>query len=143
MGTSPTYDYSIEELESKSIVFYDGTCGLCHGSIQWLLRRENANRFLFATQQGPVFEKLLNTPLKEEAIVYFRDGVIHEDAQALAYICKDLGKAWPVFYYLWAILPKALSRYLYFGIAKRRYGIFGKANSCALPPLEQRKQFLP
>lgn len=143
MGTSQVDNYPVEDYRSKYIVFYDGTCGLCHGSVQWLLRRKNGHLFLFATQQGPYFQPLTHSNASLDAIVYYRTGKVYEDAQALAYICKDLGGIWGLFYYVWKVLPSSWSKALYFLIAKRRYGIFGQADSCELPTPEKRKQFLP
>jgi predicted DCC family thiol-disulfide oxidoreductase YuxK len=143
MGASQIDHHSVEVYRGKNIVFYDGTCGLCHGSVQWLLRRKNGHLFMFATQQGPYFKTLTQSEASLDAIVYFRAGQSHEDAEALAYICKDLGHLWGAFYYLWKILPTTWSKALYFVVAKRRYGIFGRAEYCELPTPEKRKQFLP
>ncbi len=129
-------------LKDKFIVFYDGSCGLCHGSVQWLLKTDKRALFYFATQQGRHYQPLTNQSPDVDAIVYYRKGDVYEEAEALAWICYDLGGVWRFFYGVWKVLPSALSRYLYFLVAKRRYGIFGKATSCKLPEPNERMRML-
>lgn len=133
---------NVDSLHDKHIVFYDGTCGLCHGSVQWLLDTDKHRLFCFATQQGKHFQELTKQSPNLDAIVYYRAGEVYEDATALAWICYDLRGRWRFFYGLWKLLPSAFSRYLYYLVARRRYGIFGKATSCRLPAPEERKRML-
>lgn len=137
-----TDQHTLDDLKNKNIVFYDGSCGLCHGSVQWLLKVDKNRALYYATQQGDYFSSLTERPLNLDAIIYYRKGMVYEAAEALAMICLDLGGRWRFFYGLWKVLPGALSRYLYYVIAKRRYGIFGKATSCKLPSIEERARML-
>lgn len=134
--------YTLDDLKNKHIVFYDGSCGLCHGSVQWLLKVDKNKQLYYATQQGDHFTALTKMPQQLDAIIYYRKGSVHDAAEALAMICLDLGGGWRFFYGLWKVLPGRFSRFLYYLIAKRRYGIFGEATSCKLPSIEERARML-
>ncbi|MCC5917140.1 MAG: DUF393 domain-containing protein [Cryomorphaceae bacterium] len=140
MGKPQVDDYST--IASAKIIFYDGHCGLCQTSIQWLLKKDTQRKFLFATQQGSYFKEFIKENPIGDAIVYYDNGEIYEEAEALAYICSELGGLWKGCYWLWKILPRSLSRWLYMSFAKKRYNIFGAAKSCRLPSEVERKQFL-
>src|SRR5260221_8511304 len=38
--------------EPEHLVFYDGTCGVCHRTVQWILAADAEGRFRFAPLQG-------------------------------------------------------------------------------------------
>src|SRR5207244_6645887 len=44
---------------AKSLVLYDGVCGLCNRLNQFVLARDKADHFRFAPLQGPLAAKLL------------------------------------------------------------------------------------
>jgi predicted DCC family thiol-disulfide oxidoreductase YuxK len=142
MGKPQVDDHAAVINKARKIIFYDGSCGLCQSSIQWLLRRDKKKQFYYATQQGELFTSITGLVNAGDAIVYYENGNVYQEAEALAYICRALGGIWPVFFWKWKILPRGLSRYLYNAIAKRRYNIFGKARYCQLPSPEDRKRML-
>ena len=142
MGKPQTDDYTAIAEKARKIIFYDGNCGLCQSSIQWLLKRDKKKQFYYATQQGELYTPLTGLKTTGDAIVYYENGNVYEDAEALAYICRSLGGIWTVFFWKWKILPRKMSRYLYNALAKRRYGIFGVATYCQLPAPEDRKRML-
>lgn len=43
----------------KTVVLFDGVCNLCHRSVQFILRHDRAQRFVFASQQSEVGQQLL------------------------------------------------------------------------------------
>src|SRR6185312_14960999 len=47
-----------QDQDMAPIVLYDGTCGLCHKSVQWLLRHERDHVVQFAALQGETADKL-------------------------------------------------------------------------------------
>ena len=40
-------------------MLYDGLCGICHGAVQFVIRRETHDRFRFAAQQSELAAETL------------------------------------------------------------------------------------
>lgn len=126
---------------SANIVFFDGTCNLCNGFVDFLIRKEPS--FSFAPLQGITAQKVLPEELKHglSTIIYFRDGDFLKQSEAIAYIFKDIG--YSSLWTLMRIFPKAFTNSVYRFISKRRYRLFGKRESCRLPKKEEQAYFLP
>jgi predicted DCC family thiol-disulfide oxidoreductase YuxK len=62
-------------------------------------------------------------------------------ARAALYVLSGLGGVWMLFRPL-QILPSSLLNLGYDLVARHRYQIFGKSESCAMPTPEQRSRFL-
>ena len=126
---------------SANIVFFDGTCNLCNGFVDFLIRREPS--FSFAPLQGVTAQKVLPEELKHglSTIIYYRDGDFLKQSEAIAYIFKDIGFSW--LWLLMRVLPKSFTNSIYRFISKRRYRLFGKRESCRLPKKEEQVYFLP
>lgn len=45
--------------KNKQIVLFDGICNLCHGAIQFIIKRDPKNRFVFASLDSEIGQKLL------------------------------------------------------------------------------------
>ncbi len=56
-------------------------------------------------------------------------------------ILRDLGCCWNLLYIL-IVIPPFLRDFVYDIIAKNRYKVFGKRESCMVPTLEQMDRFL-
>lgn len=133
-------------MNQKIRVFYDGTCGLCHSFVRFILSRKmNVELFIFSPQQGTSFAKLLK--IKEKApsdsiVVY--DPVEQkclEKGEAIIFILHILGKPWSFLAYLLKIFPLWLVNIGYGIVAKIRHKIFKKPKElCPLIP-SNLKQF--
>ncbi|MFN9081513.1 MAG: thiol-disulfide oxidoreductase DCC family protein [Planctomyces sp.] len=49
------------DLSNSSLIFYDGVCGFCNHSVNWILQRDKSGRFLLAPLQGST-PRLLQAP---------------------------------------------------------------------------------
>lgn len=132
----------------KSLVLYDGVCGLCNGTVQFLLEEDREKSLQFATLQGTTAEKILGKEAKEDlaSIVYVRDWqadrarkFTHSDA--MLQILADLGGFWRAVAWL-RFIPRFLRDPIYRTVAKFRYKMFGKYDSCPLPEPGVRERFL-
>ena len=126
------------------IMFFDGECNLCNGFVDWLVRTDKAGKMKIASLQGETAKELgiagqssgLNT------VVYLRDGVRFERSTAVLEILRDLGGAWKLAS-IFFILPRFLRDAIYALIARNRYRLFGRRDTCRLPTPEERQRFLP
>ena len=116
------------------VVFYDGNCGLCQRSIQFLLKADKEKRLLFAPLNGETY-KLLNKdgPSTLSSVIYYQDGKSFEKSTAILKLCLALGGFYRL-YSFFIIIPPFLRDFIYDQIAKRR-----KKFSCII--LNRNNQF--
>ena len=126
------------------IILFDGVCNLCNGIVKFIIRFDSNAKFKFSSLQSGYAQKLLSSAAEiktADSVIYLRDGLIHMRSNAALYILKDLGGFWKVFT-LFFILPRFIRDFLYNIIAKYRYRIFGKRESCMVPTPEIERRFL-
>ena len=133
---------------SRRIVFFDGVCLLCEGSVQFLLERDGERRLQFATLQGETARALLGEESAQalESMVYLVEDAAgarrYERSDAVLRILRDLGGIWRVIGWL-RIVPRPLRDAVYRRIAANRYRWFGKKDECRAPATDERERFLP
>jgi predicted DCC family thiol-disulfide oxidoreductase YuxK len=128
------------------IVLYDGTCGLCHKSVQWLLRHERDHVVQFAPLQGETADRLRarfpQIPRTLETMVLVDDDRAHLRSKAFLHVARHLQAPWR-----WAYAVRWFPGFVldlgYRIVAALRYRIWGRADACDLPSPEQRARFLP
>lgn len=74
-------------------------------------------------------------------MVLWTQGQYFEKSDAVLMILPQLGGVWNVFRMGW-IFPRGLRDWIYDFVAKNRYVLFGKRDSCRLPTPEERALFL-
>jgi predicted DCC family thiol-disulfide oxidoreductase YuxK len=137
---------AIPAAAERPIVLYDGTCGLCHGSVRWLLRHERDHELTFAPLQGPTAESLRarwpEIPRTLESVVLIADGRARLRSKAFLYAARHLHAPWCWGYALrW--LPAFVLDLGYRVVARIRYRVWGRAELCELPSPAHRARFLP
>lgn len=76
-----------------------------------------------------------------DTFILFIDGKIYTKSTAALMVCKELKS--PIrFLYLLIITPKFLRDFIYDLVAKNRYKIFGKKDSCRIPTEAEKSKFL-
>ena len=136
----------MQEPENQSatrIIFFDGVCGLCNSSVDWLLRRDKNQRFLYSPLQGiTAVSKLSADQIADlDTIVYYRDGKTLLRSDAALYIVKDLGGIWALLFGF-IIVPRFMRDGIYKWVSRNRYKWFGKKEACRIPTKEERARFL-
>ena len=129
--------------DSKNkILFYDGDCGFCNSSVQFVLKNKKVDDIYFATLQSKFAKKILEEKeieIKMDTLYYLKDKKIYSKSSAGIQIIKELKFPYPlllVFY----IVPKFIRDSVYSFIAKRRHKI--RAGYCMLPLENEKKLFL-
>jgi predicted DCC family thiol-disulfide oxidoreductase YuxK len=128
------------------VLLYDGTCGLCHRSVRWLLRHERDHELEFAPLQGETAaalrERHREIPEALESVVLVADGRVRLRSKAFLYSARHLRAPWRWAYGVrW--LPGFVLDLGYRLIAAIRYRVWGRAELCDLPAPEHRARFLP
>ena len=127
----------------RNIVFFDGVCGFCNKSVDFLLRVDERKALFFSPIQGETAKRVLPVERREnlDTISFFDGERLFYRSTALLMIGKALGGIWLVFYPL-ILVPAQWRDVAYAGVAKRRYRIFGKREACRMPTPEERARFL-
>ena len=134
----------------KSIILYDGVCGLCNRLNLLVLRRDRRDRFRFASLQsgfaGTILSRHGKDP-KDLNTLYLVENPeesaerLHSRSQAIFRILSGLGGIWMVGSVL-RFLPRIVLDRAYNWIAKNRYRLFGKYDTCPLPDPQWKAKFL-
>lgn len=131
------------------VVLYDGECGLCDRSVQWILDHDPQGRFSFAPLQGPTAAALRvahpQIPQELSTMVLVRtDGgsrQVQLRSRAVLSILGEIGGLWGVLGWL-RVLPAALTDLGYRAVAALRYRLWGRLDACRLPQPHERARFL-
>ena len=132
------------------LILYDGECGFCDRSVQWVLARDRKERFLFAPLQGETASALRARhkaiPANHDSMVLVRrendlERVFLRSAAVLR-VAAELPGVWSIVGLL-RILPVWLMDCFYRPVAALRYRIFGRVDRCRLIRPEEAHRFLP
>ena len=126
------------------LLFFDGVCGLCNRSVDFLIERDKARVFRFAPLQGELAKRLLEEKDTKEivpkAMVLWEDGKIYRGSTAVLRALTHL-PGWRLPSRLALLIPCFLRDAVYAFIARNRYRWFGKSETCRLPSAEERTLF--
>jgi predicted DCC family thiol-disulfide oxidoreductase YuxK len=137
-------------LQGAPVVLYDGVCGLCNRLNRFILKRDRRNLFRFAPLQGrfarQVLERHGKDPRDLDTLYLVLDPGRPSErilwkARAVLEILRNLGGVWKLSAVL-RVLPARLLDRLYDLVAKYRYRIFGKLESCPIPAPGEREKFI-
>lgn len=130
--------------EGKSLVLFDGYCNLCNSSVQFILKRDPKEHFLFSALSWPTALAIMeNRPdLKnvDSILLYQNEKLYYKSAAALR-IAGKLKGFWPLLK-VFLIIPAPIRDLVYDWIAKNRYKWFGKKETCMIPEKDLGYRFL-
>jgi predicted DCC family thiol-disulfide oxidoreductase YuxK len=141
---------ALPRTETNPIVLYDGVCGLCNRLTQFILKHDTQDRFLFASLQSDLAARLLKRHGRDAhdldtvyvVVDYEQPGErLLARSDAILHIASELGGIWS-FAKAGRLLPKVIRDALYKIVARNRYRVFGKFESCMLPEPKHRTKFL-
>ena len=129
-------------------MLYDGLCGFCDGSVQFVLAHDRQRTMRFAPLQGqfaaaalarqPTLRGLDSIVLIEQTDAGERVWV---QSDAVLRIAEYLGGRYRLARVL-RIVPRFLRNGAYALFARYRYRLFGRLDACALPPANVRSRFI-
>lgn len=133
---------------SHPLILFDGVCNLCNASVQWIIRRDTRDVFRFAALQSEAGKRALSSAKADaqlaanlSSMVVIDDGHVLTKSDAAIAIASRLGVPWR-----WArvgtLIPRFARDWVYGVVARNRYRLFGKQESCMMPTPALRAKFL-
>jgi predicted DCC family thiol-disulfide oxidoreductase YuxK len=134
-----------------TLVFYDGLCGLCDRFVRFLVSRDAEGRLRFAPLQGDVARRTLVArgcdPADLDTVYVVADWNtpherVLERSTAVLHALGQLGRPWSALAAVGRRVPRPLADALYRFTARNRYRLFGRFDTCPLPPQEWQDRFV-
>ena len=136
--------YKDINFDKNALILFDGECMFCNKTIQFILKNDKNERFLFANLQSEIGQYVKewhfgDKPVPDSIILINKEGV-HLKTTAVLKISKHCGNvsflsrstSW---------VPAFMRDFFYDTFAQKRYAIFGKSDTCMLPAPNVRKRF--
>jgi predicted DCC family thiol-disulfide oxidoreductase YuxK len=127
------------------IIVFDAKCLLCSHWVQFLLKHDRRRVFQFASIQSKAGMDLLARAglniTKLETLLLVDGERSYQHTAAILRVLHQLGFPWKLAWITW-LLPSPIRDAIYCWIARNRYRIFGRSDSCFLPSAEHRLRFM-
>ncbi|WP_053977799.1 thiol-disulfide oxidoreductase DCC family protein [Mangrovimonas xylaniphaga] len=131
---------------NKELILFDGVCNLCNTSIQYVIKHDKQNKFVFAALQSDIGKSVIkehgiDTTKIDSILLHKPNNKIYYKSTAALKIASKLG--FPIsIMSIFLIVPTFIRNWVYDFIAKNRYKWFGKKQSCMIPTPELSSKFL-
>lgn len=144
----------LNDIGDRLLVIFDGHCGFCNGWVRWLLRRDRRDRLRFVASQSTKVAallarcpKLLDADGAPGTVLVFRYPLQPGQQPSIRFaatlaLFRELPRPWPAVAAALGWIPRFLSDPAYRLVARWRYRIWGRLESCPLPTAEERARFL-
>ena len=127
------------------LMLFDGVCNLCSGSVALAIRLDKKQALRFTPLQSPFGNVLaaryglnLENP---DSFIFFDKGQALQGSDALIALARRLGRPWSLVA-VCRVLPRSWRDAAYHLLARNRYRLMGKRDSCKTPTPAQRARFL-
>jgi predicted DCC family thiol-disulfide oxidoreductase YuxK len=137
-------------IEGRALLLYDGVCALCNGVVKFLMKRDRMDRFRYAPLQSELGREML----ARFGILEFPDGVmlivnaltaeerLYQRSDAVAACLRLLDGPWRGVGRAVGLIPRWLREWGYGVVARFRYRVFGRYDTCPVPSPEERGRLL-
>ena len=137
-------------IQGRALLLYDGVCALCNGVVQFLMKHDGLDQFRYAPLQSSLGREVL----ARFDIHTFPDGVmlltdalsptehLYQRSDAVAEALQRLSTPWRLAGRVLRLVPRPLRDWGYGIVARFRYRLFGRYDTCPIPPPEQRSRLL-
>ncbi len=130
---------------SGPIILFDAECVLCSSSAQFVLKHDKAGHFRLASMQGDfgaaTYRRHGLDPQDPSSMLVVEGDRVRQDSDAVLSIYQGLGFPWRLLG-AFRIVPAFLRDPFYRWVARNRYRLFGKRETCWVAPPEFRNRFL-
>ena len=128
-------------MSGRPVIVFDGLCPLCSANARFILRHDRRRHFRLAAMQSEagaaLYRRFGIDPADPDTLIVVAGDRALRDSDAIIAIWSALGWPWKAAALARAI-PRALRDPLYRWIARHRYRLFGRRDTCWLPPADDR-----
>ena len=129
----------------SAIIVFDALCVLCSAHARFVVRHDRRQHFKLTSIQSETGEALYRRfgldPADPRTLIVVEDGRLLTDSDAIIAIWSGFGGAWRVANAFKAV-PRGVRDPIYRWIARNRYRLFGKRETCWVPLPADRGRFL-
>ncbi|MGC1462227.1 MAG: DCC1-like thiol-disulfide oxidoreductase family protein [Terracidiphilus sp.] len=143
------------DIGERLLVMFDGHCGLCNGLVRWLLRRDRRDRLRFVAMESAKVAGLVARHVRDSDVPASGPGTllvvqdaggpaerVLERSDAVLTVLRELPRPWPELGMALRWIPRPVRDLGYRVVARLRYRIWGRLESCPIPTAEERARFL-
>jgi len=127
------------------IIVFDAECVLCSANAAFVLKHDRRGHFRLASQQSEagaaLYRRFGIDPTDPETLIVVSGDEAARFSDAVFAIARGLGWPWRAACAL-RIVPRFVRDPVYRLIARNRYRLFGKRQTCWMPSPEQRERLL-
>lgn len=130
----------------KQLILFDGVCNLCNNTVQYIIKHDKKDIFMFAPLQGEAGKKIIDNynvdTSKTDSIILYnkKNGVLYKSTAALKIASK---LTFPIqLLSVFLVVPPFIRNWVYDLIAKNRYRWFGKKDACMMPTDDLKSKFI-
>ncbi|PCH93601.1 MAG: hypothetical protein COB84_08990 [Rhodobacteraceae bacterium] len=135
----------IDTVKTQDVIVFDGVCALCNGSMKFILRFDRQKHYKFITAQSATGQALYKhynlDPTNFDTFLVFKSGDLLEKMDGVLAIATTLGWPWKIAA-IGYLIPRPIRNWFYMKLAKNRYKIFGKYDTCMIPTQDVKERFL-
>ena len=130
----------------KQLILFDGVCNLCNSIINYVIKHDKENVFMFAPLQSQTGEEIimkfnLDTSITDSILLYSQEKGLKIKSTAAIVIASKLGFPRNILS-LFLIIPAFIRNWVYDYVANNRYKWYGKKDACMIPTPELKAKFL-
>lgn len=133
-------------MDASPVVYFDGVCNLCSGTVQFILKHDRKKQLRFASLQGETGQRMLLehnlTDKQVNSFILEENNTIYTHSTGALRVFRWMGSPWSLLY-AFIIVPAFLRNAAYDLIARNRYTWFGRRKDCWMPRPAWVNRFLP
>lgn len=132
--------------KDKKIILFDGVCTLCNNAIDYIIKKDHKDQFVFASLQSDIGKQLtkergIDTSQIDSMILIIPGEAYYIKSTAALQIFKRLKGAISLSR-IFLPLPESFRDSVYDFIARNRYQWFGKKETCRMPTPKEKAKFI-
>ena len=132
--------------EYKQLILFDGVCNLCNSSVQYVIKHDKNDVFMFAPLQSNIGKQIIiefniDTTKVDSILLYSKEKGLKSKSTAALQVAKYLGFPTNLLS-IFLIIPATIRNWVYDYVAKNRYKWYGKKDQCMTPTPELKSKFI-
>jgi len=133
-------------MNDAKIIVFDGVCALCSGWVGFVLKRDRRREFKLAAMQTPQGRALLSghgiDPDDPTTFLVIDGQAAFTDTDALIRVLGRFHFGWRLSAWLLRAVPRSWRNAAYRYVARNRYRLFGRRDTCMAPTPDHADRFL-